>query len=90
VTKGLGPIVILKPKADKSGAFVVMKSSPAGRILLNTYIKPNVKYEVMGTKRVRFMVVGEKGIPETWLVQFSTEAVAKEFALQCTKSKGDS
>jgi hypothetical protein len=83
--QGVGPIAVLTNQ--ESGVVkILMKRIPAGGVVLNTRLIPDLKYEQIG-KRARFSVLGAKGL-ESWLVQFANESEVKDFVAACEESKG--
>jgi hypothetical protein len=83
--QGVGPIAVLTNQ--ESGVVkILMKRIPAGGVVLNTRLIPDLKYEQIG-KRARFSVLGAKGL-ESWLVQFASEGEVKDFVSACEVNKG--
>jgi hypothetical protein len=82
--QGVGPIAILA-NDDTGVVKILMKRIPAGGVVLNTRLVPDLKYEQIG-KRARFSVLGAKGL-ESWLVQFASEGEVKDFVSACEENK---
>lgn len=76
VTKGVGPLRILKNK-NTGAARMLHRSDPGGNIVLNKGLLPQIDYKV-DEKTVKVTVVGEK--PEnmdTWVLQVKTQELAE-------------
>lgn len=86
VTKGLGPLRILKHK-ETGSTRVLLRADPGGHIVLNKSIL--AQDYVSSAKTVKVTFAGEGNQPfETWLFQVKTEEAAAELArsLQANKA----
>jgi hypothetical protein len=85
VTKGLGPLRVLKDKTT-GVARILLRKDPSGAIVINRGILGGVKYEASG-KTVKLLLAGGDGSLETWLLQVKTEESAKELARVLEENK---
>jgi hypothetical protein len=86
VVQATGPIAILKN--DETGVIsIFMKAGVGGRVVINTRVLTGVEYTLVG-KRARFLIPNTGGeAPDSWLVQFKTEEIAKKFVAVCNENK---
>lgn len=79
MTKGLGPLRILKHK-DTKATRILLRADPSGSIVMNKGLVEQFTYEPNG-KTVKVLTTGEDGKAlETWLLQVKTAESAKKLA----------
>lgn len=87
VTKGLGPLKVLKHKTSGAGR-VLLRADPSGTIVLNKSILSKMDYAAT-KKTVKLLTADESGKGlETWLLQVKTEEVATDLAEALEQNKG--
>ncbi|KAL3427126.1 RanBP1 domain-containing protein [Phlyctema vagabunda] len=87
VTKGLGPLRVLKHKETKASR-VLLRADPSGTIVLNKGILAGVEFAANG-KTLKFLAASDSaGSLETWMLQVKTPEFATELAkvLEANKS----
>ncbi|KIW08768.1 uncharacterized protein PV09_00706 [Verruconis gallopava] len=77
---GVGPIAILK-NDDTGVVSILMRTTPSGKIIINTRMSSILKAEVM-KKRARIIILSKSG-PEPHLISFQTEDDCKAFVDAC-------
>ncbi|EKD11856.1 uncharacterized protein L3040_000338 [Drepanopeziza brunnea f. sp. 'multigermtubi'] len=79
VSKGLGPLRVLKHKETKSTR-ILLRADPSGSIILNKALLSNVEY-TQNKKTVKIMVLADVGTAlEIYILQVKTEESAKNLA----------
>lgn len=78
ITKGLGPLRILKHK-ETGVSRILMRADPSGKVILNKGILAKVNYESTG-KTVKLLTAGDSGGIETWIIQVKTPELATKLA----------
>ncbi|KAI9055751.1 hypothetical protein LZ554_000692 [Drepanopeziza brunnea f. sp. 'monogermtubi'] len=79
VSKGLGPLRVLKHKETKATR-ILLRADPSGSIILNKALLSNVEY-TQNKKTVKIMVLADVGTAlEIYILQVKTEESAKNLA----------
>ena len=77
--KGVGPFRVLKHKGTGK-ARMLMRQEPSGRILLNSALGQQLRYESPDSKAVRIPIVNAAGTIESWVVRTGKDEDAKRLA----------
>ena len=85
ITKGLGELKVLR--SDENGKTrVLMRADGSGKVLLNTALLPDAKYDTVSAKSVNLAVATEKGVQRYVLLVKKPED-ATELAKVLTENK---
>ncbi|ODV97425.1 hypothetical protein PACTADRAFT_32891 [Pachysolen tannophilus NRRL Y-2460] len=85
--KGLGELKLLQDKVTKKSRFLI-RSDGSFRILLNTSVLKNFKYEKLGKgNMIKVPVINEDKSLETYVVQVKTPSDGDEFLAAIEKAK---
>ena len=85
ITKGLGELKVLKNEEDGTSR-VLMRADGSGKVLLNTTLLPEAKYDTASTKSVNLAVATDKGVQRCVLLVKKPED-AMELAKVLTENK---
>ena len=86
-TRGLGPFRIMKnPKTGK--ARMLMRSDPAGRIIINSSIFKQFKYDAPTKTTCRFPLLSPTQKLEQWVIKIGKESDAADIARILEENKG--
>lgn len=83
--QGVGLFRVLKHKSSKRTR-VLLRADPSGKVLLNTYLVPQISYQSSGSG-VWFLVPKESEKPEQWAVRVKTADAATELSSIMEKCK---
>ena len=85
-TKGLGPFRIMKNR-ETSKARMLMRSDPSGRIIINSSISKQFKYDAPTKSTFRIPTLSSNHKIETWVVKIGKDSDATEIARMLEENK---
>jgi len=79
VVQGLGPLRVLKHR-ETGITRILLRHDPSGRVIINTRLSKDLKYDKSQPKTVGVPIVDETGKPTTWMLKIGSDDDATELA----------
>jgi hypothetical protein len=88
ITRGVGQLRVLKHRESKKTR-IVMRTGPAGKIILNTALMSEMDYKVSGERAVLFGIVTDEGKLNQWMISVGTKEEATQLSTLLQENKAN-